>query len=143
MVFVLMVCITKLQVLLTMRAEAIMQTHPDPVDIISGLTFPGLSVKGLISIGPEFALTGQMDASLSASGELNAGVALAWDRTSVYFPQDDGGAEASVEPTKLGEDDPKTYSFEPTFNAAVTAKGHMACKDKTKLRSRRCSGKTR
>lgn len=45
------------QILLTMREEAAFQTSSDEIDIISGVTFPGLSIKGLISIGPELALT--------------------------------------------------------------------------------------
>lgn len=74
--------------LLTLRGEAVWQSTTGTVPIISGITFPGLSIKGLISIGPELELMGRMDASLSISGELNAGVVASWPRAEVYFPQE-------------------------------------------------------
>ncbi|KAJ5666169.1 uncharacterized protein N7477_008617 [Penicillium maclennaniae] len=58
-------------ILITLRAEAVIQSDIGVVELFSA-GFPGLSVKGLISISPELALTGH----------------LKWDRTEVYFPQD-------------------------------------------------------
>ncbi|KAF8862271.1 hypothetical protein BDZ45DRAFT_723387 [Acephala macrosclerotiorum] len=92
---------------------------------------PGLSIKGLISIGPEFDLTGSMDASLKVSGVLNAGVSVAWAKAEVYFPQDSDGIAASIAPGTLDDsNDPykQTYSIEPTFDASVTATGNLARK---------------
>ncbi|GLA42688.1 hypothetical protein AnigIFM63309_011235 [Aspergillus niger] len=85
-----------------------------------------MSIKGLINIGPELALYGQLDASLQVSGELNAGVALLFKRTEVYFPQDTAGAAASVAPADLDDNDDATYSFDPTFDAQLTAEGNLA-----------------
>ena len=76
---------------MTLRGEAIIQTNSDVVNIISGVTLPGLSIKGLISTGPEFDLTGSIDASLRVSGELNAGVSVASPKAEVFFPQDSDG----------------------------------------------------
>ncbi|KAJ5672187.1 hypothetical protein N7507_001314 [Penicillium longicatenatum] len=84
------------------------------------------SVQGLISIGPELALTSQLSASLQVSGELNAGVSLEWDRTEVYFPQDAAGEKASIAPKDLQSDNDQVYSFEPTFDASLTAQGNLA-----------------
>ncbi|KAL7651280.1 hypothetical protein ACMYSQ_011013 [Aspergillus niger] len=112
-------------ILMTLRAEAVMQSNTSAVELFSA-GFPGLSVKGLISIGPELALTGQMQASLQVSGELNAGVSLSWARTEVYFPQDTAGKKASVAPADLHNDNDQVYSFEPTFDASLTAQGNLA-----------------
>ena len=114
---------------MTLRGEATIQTNSGDVDIISGLTLPGLSIKGLISIGPTFALTGSMDTSLSVSGEINAGVSVAWDRTEIYFPQDSDGEAATVDPETLDDSGfGKTYTVEPTLDATISAEGNLACK---------------
>ncbi|KUI70319.1 Chitotriosidase-1 [Cytospora mali] len=114
-------------ILMTLRGEATVQTNSGDVDIVSGLTLPGLSIKGLISIGPTFALTGSMDTSLSVSGEINAGISVAWDRTEIYFPQDADGEAATVDPTDLdGDGYPQTYEVSPTLDATISAQGNMA-----------------
>ncbi|KAL4924010.1 uncharacterized protein BDV17DRAFT_295821 [Aspergillus undulatus] len=113
-------------ILLTLRGEAVWQSSTETVSIVSGIAFPGLSIKGLISVGPELELTGRLDASLSISGELNAGVVVSWPRSEVYFPQNEDGADNSVKPRGINGDEPQTYSFEPVFDASLTAEGNMA-----------------
>lgn len=117
---------------MTLRGEAIIQTNSDVVNILSGITLPGLSIKGLISIGPEFDLTGSMDASLQVSGELNAGVSVAWPKAEVFFPQDSDGTGATIPPGTLDDpndpDKQQTFSVVPTFDASITAVGNLARK---------------
>lgn len=114
---------------MTLRGEATVQTNSDVVDIISGIGLPGLSIKGLISIGPEFALTGSMDASLSVSGEINAGVSFVFDKTTVYFPNTE---EASADDAEAGADGnalnekAQTYSMDASLDAAISANGNLA-----------------
>ncbi|OBT52519.1 hypothetical protein VE04_06299 [Pseudogymnoascus sp. 24MN13] len=119
-------------ILMTLRGEAIIQTNSDVVNILSGITLPGLSIKGLISIGPEFDLTGSMDASLQVSGELNAGVSVAWPKAEVFFPQDSDGSGATIPPGTLDDpndpDKQQTFSVVPTFDASITAVGNLARK---------------
>jgi hypothetical protein len=118
------------EILLTMRGEAAFQTSSDEIDIISGVTFPGLSIKGLISIGPELALTGKMDASMVVSGELNAGVVVEFPKAEVFFPQDSDGETASVPPSSLknedGKDAPNQFSVIPQLEASASASGTLA-----------------
>ncbi|KAJ5344046.1 CAZyme family GH18 [Penicillium brevicompactum] len=118
------------EILLTMRGEAAFQTSSDKIDIISGVTFPGLSIKGLISIGPELALSGKMDASMVVSGELNAGVVVEFPKAEVFFPQDSDGEDASVPPSSLknedGKDAPNQFSVTPQFEASASASGNLA-----------------
>jgi hypothetical protein len=104
------------------------QSTTGVVSLISGITFPGLSIKGLISIGPELEVTGKLDASLSISGELNAGVVASWPRAEVYFPRTTDGVEDSIAPKGIDDDKPSTYSVDPIFDASLTAQGNMACK---------------
>ncbi|KAH6655949.1 hypothetical protein BKA67DRAFT_675964 [Truncatella angustata] len=116
-------------ILMTLRGEATVQTSSDVVNIISGVGLPGLSIKGLISIGPEFALTGSMDASLSVSGEINAGVSLAFDKTTVYFPNTEDAAADDAEAGSDGNalaDAKKTYSVDASLDAAISATGNLA-----------------
>ncbi|KAL4954842.1 hypothetical protein BDW69DRAFT_193734 [Aspergillus filifer] len=118
------------QILLTMRGEAAFQTSSDEIDIISGVTFPGLSIKGLISIGPELALTGRMDASMVVSGELNTGLVVDWPKAEVFFPQDSDGKAASVPPSTLKNNDkkdaPDQFQVTPKFEASASAEGNLA-----------------
>lgn len=115
---------------MTLRGEATVQTNSDTVDIISGIGFPGLSIKGLISIGPEFALTGSMDASLSVSGEINAGLSVGFDKTTVFFPNTEAASEDSSEPGSEGDtamsDYTPTYDVEASLDAALSAEGNLA-----------------
>nr|WBV74231.1 putative chitinase [Pestalotiopsis kenyana] len=117
-------------ILMTLRGEATVQTNSDTVDIISGIGFPGLSIKGLISIGPEFALTGSMDASLSVSGEINAGLSVGFDKTTVFFPNTEAASEDSSEPGSEGDtamsDYTPTYDVEASLDAALSAEGNLA-----------------
>ncbi|OBT62696.1 hypothetical protein VE03_07107 [Pseudogymnoascus sp. 23342-1-I1] len=117
-------------ILMTLRGEAVVQTHSDTVDIISGIGFPGLSIKGLASIGPEFALTGSMDTSLSVSGEINAGLSVVWDKTTVFFPQTAAGDQDSSDPGSVGKnaltDDKHTYAVEASLDAGLSAEGNLA-----------------
>ncbi|KAJ5650264.1 uncharacterized protein N7484_003987 [Penicillium longicatenatum] len=96
-------------ILITLRAEAVMQSDSGVMELFSA-GFPGLSLS----------------ASLQVSGELNAGVSLEWDRTEVYSPQDAAGEKASIAPKDLQSDDNQVYSFEPTFDASLTAQGNLA-----------------
>ncbi|KAJ5658730.1 CAZyme family GH18, partial [Penicillium longicatenatum] len=118
------------EVLLTLRGEASFQSTSGEIEIISGITFPGMSIKGLISIGPALDLTGSMDTSLTVSGELNAGVVVSWPKAEVYFPQDSDGEAASITPGKLsdtdGDDEPDTFSVTPRLDASVSASGTLA-----------------
>lgn len=114
---------------MTLRGEAVVQTQSDTVDIISGIGFPGLSIKGLASVGPEFGLTGSMDTSLSVSGEINAGLSVSWDKSTVYFPQADGGDAASTDPGSDGNaltDTKHTYDVDATLDASLSASGNIA-----------------
>lgn len=115
---------------MTLRGEATVQTNSDTVEIISGIGFPGLSIKGLISIGPEFALTGSMDASLSVSGEINAGLSVGFDKTTVFFPNTEAASEDSSEPGSEGDtamsDYTPTYDVEASLDAALSAEGNLA-----------------
>lgn len=101
-----------------------MQSNSDTIELLSA-AFPGMSIKGLISIGPQLVLNGALDASLKVSGELNAGVAVTWPRTEVYFPQDAAAKSAGSAPKDLTKDDEGSYGFDPIFNAQLDAEGNL------------------
>ena len=88
-----------------------------------------MSIKGLINIGPELAITGSMDTSLTFAGAMQAGVSAKWEKTEVYFPQDSDGEDATVEPSGLNPDsttdDQPQYLITPEFEASATASGHI------------------
>ncbi|KAJ5907344.1 hypothetical protein N7495_000026 [Penicillium taxi] len=107
------------EILLTIRANAIMQSSSGSVELFS-LGFLGMSIKGLISIGPEMALYGQLDASLSISGELNTGVSVSFNRIEVYFPQDAAGKADSKDPADLNDND---MSLTPEVRFGISVLG--------------------
>ena len=72
-----------------------------------------------MSIGPELALTGELDASLRVSGELNAGVAVTWERTEIYFPQDAAAKAADQKPKDLTADDTGSYYIRSDIQCSV------------------------
>lgn len=50
------------------------------------MAFPGLSVKGLVRIGPQFDLYGQIDTYLRMSGSVELGVVISFDAVEVSTP---------------------------------------------------------
>jgi len=116
-------------ILFQLSREATFQSTTGEADLIEDIPFSGMSIKGLIDIGPALAITGSIDISLTFAGELQAGVSANWKKTEIYFPQDLAGQDATVKPSGikpyLDQDDEPEYLITPEFEASATASGHI------------------
>lgn len=117
------------EILFQLSREATFQSTTGEADLIEDIPFSGMSIKGLIDIGPALAITGSIDISLIFAGELQAGVSANWKKTEIYFPQDSAGQDATVKPSGikpyLDQDDEPEYLITPEFEASATASGHI------------------
>ncbi|PHH75536.1 hypothetical protein CDD82_4401 [Ophiocordyceps australis] len=100
--------------------RAQMQYRSERKQLIDTITYPGLAIKGIVSIGPTFDLYGQIIGKITVSGQLHAGAHLQVSKAEVYWPQD---AAASKKYQKLlGLDSTShvpAHAPNPTLDAAL------------------------
>ncbi|OJJ36372.1 hypothetical protein ASPWEDRAFT_108842 [Aspergillus wentii DTO 134E9] len=116
------------ELIFQLSGEATFQSTTGEADLIDGIPFSGLSIKGLINIGPELGVTGSIDTSLTFAGELQAGVGVEFQKTEVYFPQDSDAKDATVKPSGLRDNDREkepAFLVTPMFESSATASGHI------------------
>ncbi|KAF3935447.1 hypothetical protein ABW20_dc0106965 [Dactylellina cionopaga] len=113
-------------VLLTLEGSGSVQSTSGDYKIVNGVAWPGLSIKGLIRIGPELNVNARIDSSLSISGKAVAGFAVGFTAFEVAFPQNSDGKGASKNPTKLNKDNHQIFSVDQTLKAEVKAEGHVS-----------------
>ncbi|KAJ3495219.1 hypothetical protein NLG97_g3552 [Lecanicillium saksenae] len=86
--------------------------------LITTLTYPGLSIKGIATVGPSLDLWGRIDGSLRVSGNIKAGVSYTFSPIDVYLPNEDRSHDsASTELSNSNVDE----GLQPTFEANVKA----------------------
>ncbi|RMY34078.1 hypothetical protein D0866_05494 [Hortaea werneckii] len=111
---------------LRLTGNARMQAGTERKKLIDTLSYPGLSVKGLATVGPTLDLYGQISGVIQLKGEMRAGVQVDFPKTEVYWPQDD---DASAQYQKLLGIDAKPSSpntqIAPTFDTAVSAQAQL------------------
>ncbi|KAI7241261.1 glycoside hydrolase family 18 protein [Hortaea werneckii] len=111
---------------LRLTGNARMQAGTERKKLIDTLSYPGLSVKGLATVGPTLDLYGQISGVIQLKGEMRAGVQVDFPKTEVYWPQDD---DASAQYQKLLGIDAKpsspTTQIAPTFDTAVSAQAQL------------------
>ncbi|KAI7407956.1 hypothetical protein KC336_g13253 [Hortaea werneckii] len=111
---------------LRLTGNARMQAGTERKKLIDTLSYPGLSVKGLATVGPTLDLYGQISGVIQLKGEMRAGVQVDFPKTEVYWPQDD---DASAQYQKLLGIDAKPSSpdtqIAPTFDSAVSAQAQL------------------
>ncbi|KAF3172085.1 hypothetical protein TWF106_000530 [Orbilia oligospora] len=113
-------------VLLTLQGSGSIQSTSGNYKIVNGVTWPGLSIKGLIRIGPELNVNARIDTSLSISGKAVAGFAVGFNAFEIAFPQNSDGKGGSRNPTKLNKDNHQIFSVDQTLKAEVKAEGHIS-----------------
>ncbi|KAF3941633.1 hypothetical protein ABW19_dt0210410 [Dactylella cylindrospora] len=113
-------------VLLTLEGSGSVQSTSGDYKIVNGVTWPGLSIKGLIRIGPQLDVTARVDTSVSISGKAVAGFAVGFNAFEIAFPQNSEGKGASTNPSKLNKDNHQIFSVDQTLKAEIRAEGHVA-----------------
>ncbi|KAF8449898.1 hypothetical protein BDZ91DRAFT_702718 [Kalaharituber pfeilii] len=113
-------------VVLRLSGEGSFQSTTKEIGIIKGLAFPGLSVKGLVRIGPELDVFGRMDTYLRISGEIEVGVSIMFKPAEVYFPQNAEGIAESHKPEPLSKGDVAAFAVKPDLNVRAQAEGQLS-----------------
>ncbi|PHH88171.1 hypothetical protein CDD83_7878 [Cordyceps sp. RAO-2017] len=73
---------------LHIEGSAQMQYKSEQTKLIPTITYPGLAIKGLVSIGPSLDIYGQIEGTVTISGEARAGAHVNFGKAEVYWPQD-------------------------------------------------------
>ncbi|KAM4067130.1 glycosyl hydrolases family 18 domain-containing protein [Hirsutella rhossiliensis] len=106
---------------LSISGQAEMQYTSERAKIIPTITYPGLAIKGLASIGPSLDIYGQIVGKITISGKARAGAHFDFGKTEVYWPQND---ESSSKYQKLlgiesNPSVPDQGTLKPVFEADV------------------------
>lgn len=105
---------------ITLAGDAALGYATDPKRLINTLTYPGLAIKGIAAVGPSLDIWGQLDGSVTVSGQMRAGVTYTLKPIEVFMPNETGThnlAEAAFNDTSYDEE-----GISPTFEANVQAK---------------------
>ncbi|PWN48363.1 hypothetical protein IE53DRAFT_363961 [Violaceomyces palustris] len=96
----------------------------DPKELIRS-TFPGLSAPGLISIGPSFAVYGQLEGSLQANGNLKTGVAFDFGDYGIQLGYEGGSFTNGGDIGAGLQPSGKAQGLSSNFGASLTANGEI------------------
>jgi len=87
--------------------------------LIDTITYPGLSIKGIATVGPSLDLWGQIEASITVSGQVKVGAQYVFEPVELYLPNDDETRDrASKQLNSLEADE---AGISPIFQANVRA----------------------
>ncbi|KAJ5089843.1 hypothetical protein N7532_008527 [Penicillium argentinense] len=98
--------------------------------LIDTLSYPGLSIKGIATVGPSLDIYGRIRGSVTLSGHAKAGARVHFGRAELYFPQDEEGTKCDKDYDKISDiksqqQRPKT-GLEPQFFASAQASANLA-----------------
>ncbi|KAJ5224936.1 hypothetical protein N7468_006161 [Penicillium chermesinum] len=119
---------------LRLKGNAIMTYTSDWRKLIDTLAYPGLSIKGIATVGPSLDIYGRnvvkIRGSVTLSGQAKAGARVHFGRAELYFPQDEDGTKGDtdydkIENIKSQQERPKT-GLEPQFYASAQASANLA-----------------
>jgi chitinase len=97
--------------------------------IIDTLSYPGLAVKGIASVGPTLDVYGEVRGDLNIHGEMKAGARITFPKSQVYWPQDEDKLKDYDDYLDLdlkSKDIPKETEIAPTFEAGVQVTAAVA-----------------
>ncbi|KAI7773859.1 hypothetical protein LA080_009710 [Diaporthe eres] len=75
---------------ITLAGDAALGYATEPEKLINTLTYPGLSIKGIAGVGPALDIWGQLDGSVTVSGQMRAGLTYTLKPIEVFMPNDTG-----------------------------------------------------
>jgi hypothetical protein len=93
--------------------------------LIPALTYPGLAIKGLAVVGPQFDIYGQMTGKVTRSGQMGVGARYTFEKSEMYWPQ---GSESDAYDELQGGDgnpEPRQTGLSPEFEANVQANAQL------------------
>lgn len=91
--------------------------------IIDTLSYPGLAIKGIASVGPTLDVYGQVTGFVNIHGRAKTGAKVSFGRAEAYWPQDEAALEDydNILGLDLKKDPelPQPGQVEPVFQAGV------------------------
>ncbi|KAJ9481815.1 hypothetical protein VN97_g11646 [Penicillium thymicola] len=98
--------------------------------LIDTLAYPGLSIKGIATVGPSLDIFGRIRGSVTLNGQAKAGARVHFGRAELYFPQGEDGTKGATDYDKIKNiksqrERPKT-GLEPQFFASAQASANLA-----------------
>lgn len=99
------------------RGNAELSYESEIKKLISTITYPGLSIKGIATVGPSLDLLGQIYGKITVSGNLKVGAKYTLDPIEMYMPNDDKTREKASNKVDFSKD----TGLQPVFQAGVRA----------------------
>jgi hypothetical protein len=87
--------------------------------LIDTIAYPGLSIRGIATVGPSLDLWGQIEASLTISGQLKVGAQYVFEPVELYLPNNDETHDRASD--QLNDLDTDQAGISPVFQANVRA----------------------
>ncbi|KAL5040855.1 hypothetical protein BDW71DRAFT_212703 [Aspergillus fruticulosus] len=115
---------------LRVEGNAILTYTSEWKKLIDTLAYPGLSIKGIATVGPSLDIYGRIRGSVTLNGQAKAGARIHFGRAELYFPQGEDGTEGENDYDKIKDiqsqqQRPKT-GLEPQFYASAQASANLA-----------------
>jgi hypothetical protein len=101
------------------RGNAELGYESERKKLISTITYPGLSIKGIATVGPSLDLWGQLAGSITVSGNMKVGAKYTMDPIEMYMPNDDNTQQKAS--SKMEKFDKDQKGLSPVFQAGVKA----------------------
>ncbi|OAF98482.1 uncharacterized protein CC84DRAFT_1075110, partial [Paraphaeosphaeria sporulosa] len=99
------------------RGNAQLEYESEVKKLISTITYPGLSIKGIATVGPSLDLLGQIYGKITVAGNLKVGAKYTMDPIEMYMPNDDKTREKASNKVQFSKD----AGLQPIFEAGVQA----------------------
>ncbi|KAI1817870.1 hypothetical protein GGS20DRAFT_582126 [Poronia punctata] len=104
---------------ITIRGDAQLSYQSEVKKLIQTIAYPGLSIKGIATVGPSLDIYGRIEGRITASGQLKVGAKYTFDAVEMYLPNDEGTRDRASD--KLQSFDRNEQGIAPVFQADVKA----------------------
>ncbi|KAJ2980520.1 hypothetical protein NUW58_g6925 [Xylaria curta] len=103
----------------TIRGDAELRYQSDVKKLIQTISYPGLSIKGIATVGPSLDLYGRIEGRITVSGQLRVGAKYTFSPIEMYLPNDEETHDKASD--QLSNYDTNEQGISPVFQANVRA----------------------
>ncbi|KAI0439807.1 hypothetical protein F4803DRAFT_568057 [Xylaria telfairii] len=104
---------------ITIRGDAQLAYQSEVKKLIQTIAYPGLSIKGIATVGPSLDVYGRIEGRITVSGQLKVGAKYTFDAVEMYLPNDEGTKDRAS--SQLMSLDKNEQGIAPVFQANVKA----------------------
>jgi hypothetical protein len=101
------------------RGNAELGYESERKKLIATITYPGLSIKGIATVGPSLDLWGQLAGKITVAGQMKVGAKYTMEPIEMYMPNDDATRQKAS--SKMKNFDTDQAGLSPVFQAGVQA----------------------